>query len=759
MALSGFTIGNTAPATGAPPDTSTPPVASAPISSGALSGFSIGATPVSQMPVATPVPTIPNGQQIEDEKSQQLIASTKAYDTSKLFQNSLSFLKGTPNPKVPASALNLFGTKKQDQTPLIGTVIASPFSASDMANQGKSLTDQATALQTEGKNIDTSSKAKVDAYNAKVDQYKKDMDTYNANVSQFNAAQKASDVLSKPVIPVGQTIKFPLIKTPVTVPSGGEIGSAYSLMKGLIELPEKATRSLTELAGISKANSDTRGYGATPSYAEVAGKTTGDIMDELIASGYDAKAARPAAVILGAASVAGSFANDALVYLDPLAGEGGVLKSTVLEDALTKQVVSTHIPETVRYFNPNEVKDIWQTGKLLTDAEKQDVITVINNGGAESAAKIKEAIKNGISIKVPAQDITTLEERPYWSKIKEFFGKEPASPELIKKTVNIPVQTVRGYLTDGVDTNTTAVHPVLKDEINDHIQTHGIDATTQSLSEKFGIPLDAATKIVTDATSARTASELENAHKEVLQAVSPETQRTALKGVKISEEAPAEAKPVVVKESTAQGRKQAQIKPVETNEGEVRKSALFQRVKDSLGDQYKGLEGPEYSQANMEKQAEKATSFLLTYPERAERIALGKELPPEGHLANSITTAYVQKNLAEGNTAKAVEAMTAQSLRSTRYGQEIAALKGATTDIHSPEFWIKKALDAKLEKYVKSDVVYKVTARVAKATGGAAPAKPATIIDEGTKELKKAMTKDQMKIAQAQKLLDNILCK
>lgn len=252
------------------------------------------------------------------------------------------------------------------------------------------------------------------------------------NPAQQSAAQ---DVLSKEVIPVGQTIKAPFIQTGITVPNG----PVEDITKSLVEFPEKSFRSLSYLAGLDKQTQDRRGNQTfqVPSYAEVAGKTTGELIDE----GF-----KPwQAVALSSAQTAGQFANDALMYLDPFAGEGGALKSTILDDALLKTKTTIRTPESTKFFNTNEVKDIWQTGKVLSEAEKNNILQVI--GG--DSVKIKEAIKNGISIKVPSSTIIKLEDKPYWAKIKGFFGVEPATTKFIRQDIGIPVQTVRGYLNEG----------------------------------------------------------------------------------------------------------------------------------------------------------------------------------------------------------------------------------------------------------------------------------------------------------------------
>lgn len=346
--------------------------------------------------------------------------------------------------------------------------------------------------------------------------------TANANKTLSNVADQSSNLDQT-------TMKLPFIDKGITMDNGADNGLFEGALKSVVEAPEKIVRSLASLAteatgktpdGTNREN--THAF-FTPSYAEVAGKNTGDLLDELQAQGMDVNSAKSAAVVLGSASAAGSFANDALVYLDPLAGENGALKSTVLDDALTKNLVTTTTPESVRYFNTNEVKDIWQTGKLLTDEEKQQVIQVLG-GGANKSAAIQDAFKNGISIKVPESSITTLEDKPYWSKIKQYFGAEPSTPKLIASDVKTPVQTVRGYLQEGGVVHPDDLHQpdetpysVNKAEINNpdspHMvavkeetasmlhEGHSVEEVSAQLQKELGMPKGVADTIIHEVSS------------------------------------------------------------------------------------------------------------------------------------------------------------------------------------------------------------------------------------------------------------------
>lgn len=413
--LEGFTL-NT-------PTSSPTPQASSNKSSGLLSGFTLN-TPTAPTSTnsnqSTPTPIVNDAVESLFSK----IGDSIKTGVKDVFGN---FTKAPINPAVLNTPLIPKSKSGVNPDAFQAPILTGP-SDTDLKQKSDTITSLQKELTASSKNIDLSDQSSVDAHNEKVNQYNSLIDNYKQDIDKANLAIGAQKVLGKNIIPVGQTIKFPLVKTGVDVGNG----PVESITKSLVEFPEKATRTLTELAGLSKANSDTRSNQyAVPSYAEVAGKTTAELIDQGIPAS--------AAVILASASQAGAFANDALMYYDPLKG---VLKSTTLEDALTKQVVEKTIPSTEKYFNTAQVRDIWQTNTLLSEAEKNDIITTI--GGDQS--KIKDALKNGISIGVPEQKIVTLEDKPYWSKIKGYFGVEPSSPKLISSTTRVPVQTVRGYL-------------------------------------------------------------------------------------------------------------------------------------------------------------------------------------------------------------------------------------------------------------------------------------------------------------------------
>lgn len=117
-----------------------------------------------------------------------------------------------------------------------------------------------------------------------------------------------------------------------------------------------------------------------------------------------------------------------------------------IKNIVTKDIIETHkIPEVV-HVPASAVKDIWQTGKILTEAEKQQVLSVIGKTNKD----IIDATKNGVSISIPAENITYLVDKPYWSKIKEALGIK-GTPEIIKQSQELPTKAPRGLLETPID--------------------------------------------------------------------------------------------------------------------------------------------------------------------------------------------------------------------------------------------------------------------------------------------------------------------
>jgi hypothetical protein len=150
----------------------------------------------------------------------------------------------------------------------------------------------------------------------------------------------------------------------------------------------------------------------------------------------------------------------------------------------------------------------------------------------------------------------------------------------------------------------------------------------------------------------------------------------------------------------------SKFEPVGT--GKVRISGLASRVEESAVEKRltKGFgDLPEYQQANMKEQASLATNLLAKDPERAKRIAMGEEAPPEGVIPESVFVAIENAAVKNGDvqTLRELATQSTLSTEATAMGQRIRTL--AERDPESPigaMADIKKAREAKVKDISKA---------------------------------------------------------
>ena len=117
-------------------------------------------------------------------------------------------------------------------------------------------------------------------------------------------------------------------------------------------------------------------------------------------------------------------------------------KAPEVIDKFTKDVITKYnLPETA-YLKPEEVKDIFQTGTLLSP-EKQELFAKLGL----STDEIKIAFKEGVSIKIPTEKIVTITDSPFWAKIKSALNIAPFLNQT-SSSAGSPsqVQTISGLL-------------------------------------------------------------------------------------------------------------------------------------------------------------------------------------------------------------------------------------------------------------------------------------------------------------------------
>lgn len=144
------------------------------------------------------------------------------------------------------------------------------------------------------------------------------------------------------------------------------------------------------------------------------------------------------------------------------------------------------------------------------------------------------------------------------------------------------------------------------------------------------------------------------------------------------------------------------LKPVGTGEtvrsrlaANVEANAIEKKLTNSLGNT------PEYSQVSMKDQALRAADLIAGDPARAMRIALGKEMPPEGLLPEAVFTAVEDRAVKAGDVAtlRRLAQESSLSTEATAMGQRIRAL--GERDQDSPVTLIQDVNKARTEAFEK----------------------------------------------------------
>lgn len=233
----------------------------------------------------------------------------------------------------------------------------------------------------------------------------------------------------------------------------------------------------------------------------------------------------------------------------------------------------------------------------------------------------------------------------------------------------------------------------------------------------------------------------------VMSKISPEKSETKPVSTKKPQEEPKKPEEKV---STAQGRKEAVTKPVGT--GETKISSMADSIEKILPD-FVSEKDLEYQKTSHAEQAKLASDFIKNFPERALRIAEGRENPPEGILKNAISIALSQELLKNGQEQEAANVIKDMRQQSTRFGQEVEILK-TVSDPNSFEYWISRLTDDKIEQ-LSQPLVYQAKASGKKVSREGALSQK---VDSDIKEIHQTLTKEQLKIDEAQKIIDSFTC-
>lgn len=106
---------------------------------------------------------------------------------------------------------------------------------------------------------------------------------------------------------------------------------------------------------------------------------------------------------------------------------GGVFKKSpaLLEKFTKNKLTEYNLPKEIK-LSAEQVKDIFQTGKLTTPEE----VSLFGSLGLKGS-ELKSAVEKGVKINIPAEKLIRLTDKPYWAKIKSAIGIKPR--EIITK--------------------------------------------------------------------------------------------------------------------------------------------------------------------------------------------------------------------------------------------------------------------------------------------------------------------------------------
>lgn len=108
--------------------------------------------------------------------------------------------------------------------------------------------------------------------------------------------------------------------------------------------------------------------------------------------------------------------------------------------ALTKDIIRTYnLPEKM-YIEPDKIRSIFQTGDRISPEE----LALVKQLGLDGS-QYRTAIKEGLTIEVPAENVISITDKPYWAKLKSFFGVQPFS-DVTRTVQGAPRQAPFGLL-------------------------------------------------------------------------------------------------------------------------------------------------------------------------------------------------------------------------------------------------------------------------------------------------------------------------
>lgn len=184
----------------------------------------------------------------------------------------------------------------------------------------------------------------------------------------------------------------------------------------------------------------------------------------------------------------------------------------------------------------------------------------------------------------------------------------------------------------------------------------------------------------------------------------------------------------------------------------LKESRVYERLKNEIPENIREEVG--YTPINLKDDVRKALKFLEKDKSKAYQVAMGMEDAPKGQTSTAVNIALAEKALQEGNNVLYSQLVKNRSLDQTRRGQEIVAEKGSVTD-NSTARYVKELINTRMEQLGD-----KYTLGIEKLKKVSGKEKVIHRIDSEVKKAKTEIAKSKLlDIAEAQKIIDNLICK
>ena len=142
-----------------------------------------------------------------------------------------------------------------------------------------------------------------------------------------------------------------------------------------------------------------------------------------------------------------------LVDIIDLIAKGAVMKgiakrSPAVIEKFTKNIATIYKLPQKTYIEADKIKDIFQTGKKISNQELELVKDLGLTGD-----QYKQAFRQGLTIEIPLEKVVTIADKPYWAKLKSLLRIKPMTP-IIRGTFTAgekvgAVPSIRGFLKAG----------------------------------------------------------------------------------------------------------------------------------------------------------------------------------------------------------------------------------------------------------------------------------------------------------------------